>query len=319
MQRFVITLLLAGLPALAAAAVYQPRLSEAEWQSVPGSNACHLVHRLPRLGTVILSQYRDHRLVTTLVTRRPPAGRREGRLYREATPWQPPVREVLARVDAVPERNALRFDHDVSALLLEGLEAGREMRLAFPAWQAGPLDAVLSPVAFRPALRAHLSCLGDGDGPAPDDGDAAGGAAPGNRASAAAAAGAAGRASVSAGGGDLAAPGEDGRTPIYFGRGTARLDRTDFERIRALARRLRGAGHLSEVVIVGHTDSTGSAGYNRALGLARAIEVRNHLIAEGVAADRLAVRSHGEARPVTDNGDRFERSRNRRVVIETRL
>lgn len=310
MQRFVV-FLLACLPALAAAAVYQPRLSEAGWQSVPGSNACHLVHRLPRLGTVILSQYRDHRLVTTLVTARPPAGRREGRLYREATPWQPPVREALARLDAVPERNALRFGHAVSALLLEGLEAGREMRLAFPDWQAGPLDAVLSPVAFRPALRAHLTCLGDG--PVPEDRDAAGDRAGGH--------GAAGNGGATASAVDRAsasALGDDGRTPIYFGHGTARLDRTDFERIRTLARRLRGADRLSGITIVGHTDSAGRDGYNRALGLARAIEVRNRLIAEGVAPDRLAVRSHGESRPVAGNDDRFERSRNRRVVIETR-
>lgn len=318
------------LPGLAAAATYGPRLSDADWQSVAGSNACHLVQELPRLGTVILSQYRDHRLVTTMVTRRPPAATQEGRLYREATAWQPAASATLGAIQAVPERNALRFGHETSAELLAGLEGGHAMRLVFAEWQAGSLEAVLSPVAFRPALREHLRCLAAEDqGSNGDAGDAAAeGARNGAREAARRGGGntdaqtsQAADATGDASGTIVESPlaGADASTAIHFEHGSARLDRVDFERLRRLARRLRGAGHLSEIVIEGHTDSTGSRNYNQALGLARAIEVRNRLIAEGVAADRLAVRSHGEARPIADNGDRYERSRNRRVDIDSRL
>ncbi|PWG62385.1 MotY family protein [Spiribacter halobius] len=316
------------LPSAAGADGFRARLADAGWESVPGGNACHLVHRIPRLGTLILTQYRDDRLVTTFVTRRPPGADREGQLYRQATAWQSGRRERLTRVQARPERNALRFDGQISALLLEGLEAGHEMRLSFPDWQVGPLDAVVSPVAFRPALRRHLACLGAATGGDPPDSrsesDRAGDDGGGNTAapSGVAAGAAPERRDHSPNPADLGATIRGlggGATPIYFGHGTARLDRVDFEAIRRLAGQLRNAGHLSEITIVGHTDSTGSRGYNRALGLARAIEVRNRLIAEGVAAERLGIRSEGETAPVADNGDRYQRSRNRRAVIEAGL
>jgi outer membrane protein OmpA-like peptidoglycan-associated protein len=68
--------------------------------------------------------------------------------------------------------------------------------------------------------------------------------------------------------------------------------------------------------IEGHTDSTGSASYNRRLGEDRALAVRNYLHDHyQIALNRMAVISYGGAKPVEDNKTRANRSMNRRVVI----
>jgi len=68
--------------------------------------------------------------------------------------------------------------------------------------------------------------------------------------------------------------------------------------------------------IEGHTDSTGSASYNRRLGEDRALAVRDYLHDHyQIALNRMAVISYGAAKPVEDNKTRTNRAMNRRVVI----
>ncbi|MBX3703280.1 MAG: DUF4398 and OmpA-like domain-containing protein [Steroidobacteraceae bacterium] len=67
--------------------------------------------------------------------------------------------------------------------------------------------------------------------------------------------------------------------------------------------------------IEGHTDSTGSYETNQALSLARAVSVRDYLVAQGVDAASIAVEGLGPDRPVADNETGEGRARNRRVEI----
>jgi outer membrane protein OmpA-like peptidoglycan-associated protein len=69
--------------------------------------------------------------------------------------------------------------------------------------------------------------------------------------------------------------------------------------------------------IEGHTDSTGTKGFNKALGEERATTVRNYLHdQEGVALNRMQVISYGDAEPVVDNATPEHRAQNRRVIIK---
>ncbi|HYP68662.1 MAG TPA: OmpA family protein [Thiobacillaceae bacterium] len=70
------------------------------------------------------------------------------------------------------------------------------------------------------------------------------------------------------------------------------------------------------VEIQGHTDSVGSAAYNKRLGQERAEAVRDYLNQAGIPLHRMNVISYGETRPVTDNKTREHRKQNRRVVLE---
>jgi len=70
-----------------------------------------------------------------------------------------------------------------------------------------------------------------------------------------------------------------------------------------------------QVVIEGHTDSKGSAEYNLKLSRRRAEHVKNLLVEEGIATERLGALGFGLARPVSDNESAAGRARNRRVEI----
>jgi outer membrane protein OmpA-like peptidoglycan-associated protein len=66
-------------------------------------------------------------------------------------------------------------------------------------------------------------------------------------------------------------------------------------------------------VVAGHTDSKGSAGYNKQLSLRRAEAVKKFLVAKGMAAGRLTTVGYGSEKLLAP--DRPEDPSNRRVEI----
>jgi len=72
------------------------------------------------------------------------------------------------------------------------------------------------------------------------------------------------------------------------------------------------------IVIEGFTDSVGAAEYNVELGLRRAEAVRQYLVAQGIDAARLSVKSFGAENPVASNDTSEGRAQNRRVEFQLR-
>ena len=75
---------------------------------------------------------------------------------------------------------------------------------------------------------------------------------------------------------------------------------------------------VPDVVVVGHTDTTGTPQSNAELGLRRANAVRTLLIEAGLGASAIEVRSHGEAELLVKTADGVFEPRNRRVEITVR-
>lgn len=69
------------------------------------------------------------------------------------------------------------------------------------------------------------------------------------------------------------------------------------------------------VLIEGHTDSTGSDLLNFSLSQRRADAVKSALIKRGVSAGRITAKGYGEVRPIADNNTEAGRRQNRRVEI----
>ena len=69
------------------------------------------------------------------------------------------------------------------------------------------------------------------------------------------------------------------------------------------------------VIIEGHTDSTGSDSYNLNLSQRRAEAAQMFLLQNGIAPERITARGYGEAYPVTTNNTEAGRQQNRRVEI----
>jgi peptidoglycan-associated lipoprotein len=68
------------------------------------------------------------------------------------------------------------------------------------------------------------------------------------------------------------------------------------------------------VVLEGHADERGTREYNLALGERRATAVKNYLISNGIAANRIKVISYGKEKPVNPASNTLAWSQNRRAV-----
>lgn len=71
----------------------------------------------------------------------------------------------------------------------------------------------------------------------------------------------------------------------------------------------------TDILISGHTDSTGAEAYNQELSERRAMSVKNALANQGVAGMRLRTLGFGETQPIADNSTPAGRQLNRRVVV----
>ena len=75
---------------------------------------------------------------------------------------------------------------------------------------------------------------------------------------------------------------------------------------------------VPDVIVLGHTDTTGSATSNFGLGLQRANKIRALLISAGLDASAIQVISSGESELLVPTADEVLEPRNRRVEITVR-
>ncbi|AJD02786.1 peptidoglycan-associated lipoprotein Pal [Campylobacter lari] len=70
------------------------------------------------------------------------------------------------------------------------------------------------------------------------------------------------------------------------------------------------------IVVEGNCDEWGTDEYNQALGLKRAKAVKESLVAQGVNADRISVKSYGETNPVCTERTKACDAQNRRAEFK---
>ena len=100
-------------------------------------------------------------------------------------------------------------------------------------------------------------------------------------------------------------------SPVYFGFDSTVVPAGELGKIDAVAQ------HLTQktdrvVVVEGNCDERGSSEYNMSLGENRAIIIRNYLVQNGIAADRIQTRSYGAEKPAVDGHDESAYAKNRR-------
>lgn len=99
-----------------------------------------------------------------------------------------------------------------------------------------------------------------------------------------------------------------------FEPGKARISPQALTHLEAMAQQIALSPH-TQLMIVGHADSSGGDTLNASLSLERATAVRNWLVNNHVDAARIRVRGAGAAEPVTSNSSAQGRQANRRVEI----
>jgi Outer membrane protein and related peptidoglycan-associated (lipo)proteins len=71
----------------------------------------------------------------------------------------------------------------------------------------------------------------------------------------------------------------------------------------------------TNIMIIGHTDNTGSDDHNMDLSIRRAESVRSFLMADNISRSRLTTMGKGPTEPIADNNTVAGRAQNRRVEI----
>jgi peptidoglycan-associated lipoprotein len=108
----------------------------------------------------------------------------------------------------------------------------------------------------------------------------------------------------------------DGLKTVYFDYNSSDLTPEARQTLAANAAWLKSKA--VKVTIEGHCDKRGSTEYNLALGERRAMIVRNYLRSLGVNADRMAVISYGEEKPLDYGEAEQGMARNRRAEFVVR-
>lgn len=99
---------------------------------------------------------------------------------------------------------------------------------------------------------------------------------------------------------------------IFFEFNRAVIRSQSFPILDTVAQVLRDFPDIS-IEVQGHTDSRGNDAFNMRLSQQRADAVRQYLVNQGIAAERLTARGYGETMPIESNATNEGRALNRRV------
>ena len=106
----------------------------------------------------------------------------------------------------------------------------------------------------------------------------------------------------------------DENSGVYFATDKYNINAKSEETLNGLSKVMREYPETN-ILVVGHTDNTGSANYNMTLSKNRAQAVTNYLTTNGLSAGRFTTQWYGEEQPKYDNSTAEGRSKNRRVML----
>ena len=106
----------------------------------------------------------------------------------------------------------------------------------------------------------------------------------------------------------------DETSGVYFATDSYNVEGQSREALMSLANILKEYPKTN-ILVEGHTDSTGSDAYNLTLSKNRAQAVTNFLVNQGISKGRVDTKWYGESQPKYDNSTVEGRSKNRRVEL----
>lgn len=101
---------------------------------------------------------------------------------------------------------------------------------------------------------------------------------------------------------------------ILFDVGKDALKPSAKESLAKAAATLKGSE--TNIIVQGHTDSSGNDSINQPLSERRAANVKDYLVSQGVPASRLSSVGYGSSRPAVPNDSKENMALNRRVQLE---
>jgi outer membrane protein OmpA-like peptidoglycan-associated protein len=102
---------------------------------------------------------------------------------------------------------------------------------------------------------------------------------------------------------------------VFFGFNKANLTEEAARVVADAAAAAKEYGSAS-IIVVGHTDTVGSAQYNNRLSIRRSQAVKDGLVANGIPASAISTSGRGEAELMVQTGDGVKEPQNRRATID---
>ncbi len=103
---------------------------------------------------------------------------------------------------------------------------------------------------------------------------------------------------------------------IQFGHDSAELNPRSYELLNDVVKLLRENPDITNIDIIGHTSTDGSARHNMELSASRAAAVELYLADKGIDLARLGSEGMGETEPIADESTDSGKEENRRVEFK---
>lgn len=116
--------------------------------------------------------------------------------------------------------------------------------------------------------------------------------------------------------GKEAAPSADNLYRVLFNTDSSVVDAEGVAAVAKAVEAFNDGGE--EIIVAGHADRVGNVAYNQALSARRSAAVKAALVAAGVPANAVQVKSFGESQPTIGTPDEVAQRLNRRVVLLVR-
>lgn len=279
MRRYPLVLLclLACQPVLAIS--FQTRLEKVEWQVEGDQFECRLSQPITDFGSGVFVRRAGEQVTFRMQARERWLRAGSATLLAAAAPWQPGRGDINLGVVSVGSSEVLfNSSQEQGARLLTGLLEGRSPLLRHRTAQGGEaIEVRLLPARFNKAYNDYLACTAK---LLPVNFD------------------------------------QVRRSQVGFPGGGVDLEPMAQAKLDIILSFLKADPSVNRIQLDGHADNSGNRLINRDLSRRRALAVMEYLKANGVPAENITLRFHGERYPLVPNNSEANRAKNRRVNVQ---
>jgi len=257
---------------------FQTRLEKVEWQVTGDQFECRLSQPITDFGAGEFVRRAGEQATFRLQARERWLGTGSATLLAAAAPWQPGRGDInLGAVGVGSGEVLFNSSQEQAGRLLTGLLEGRSPLVRHRTLQGNDsLEVRLLPVKFQKAYNDYLACTAK---LLPVNFD------------------------------------QVRQSQVGFPGGGVDLDPMAQAKLDIVLAFLKADPSVNRIQLDGHADNSGNRLTNRDLSRRRALAVMEYLKANGVPAEQITLRFHGERYPVVPNNSEANRARNRRVTL----
>ncbi len=277
-RALLLALLFASSVSTLSAKTYRAELDKSQWYLSSSIFECSLVHEIPHYGKGVFYHEAGEDLRFYTATNNNPMKVGKAALVVEAPAWNPGnLIQDLGYVEVSDGDQPLSVARRKATVMMQGLMSGMAPTFTRKAWYSDESIRVsLNSINFKSIYTGYLDCVA--------------GLLPVNFR-------------------------QVEKTRVYFESDKAELTEDDIKSLDMVILYVLNDSSVTSIYVDGHSDSTGRRIYNRRLSKARAEGVRDYLIANGLAADVIRTRYHGERYPVAKNNSTKNKKLNRRTTV----